>query len=126
MIYKLTAPTDNTIRSNAYLGGWMVLGTAYTDNDNYAQRLGENGFDIEEVDEVPAEHSAKVDRLNAWPYPITVGQTDGANPDHKYRFEDHNGTWRDIRDLISGALTLRDSTHTGHAPLVRLDESKRV
>lgn len=120
-MYELTAPIDSTIRSDAYLGGWMILGVAYTDNENYAQRLAANGFGIEEVHEVPAAHAAKAARLTAWPYPITVGQTDGADPDQRYRFQDHHGDWRDIRDLISGALTLKDSTHTGHDPIVRFD-----
>lgn len=126
-MYKLTAPTDNTARHGGHLDYfWTVLGIAYVERLDIAEHLAARGYTVEEVDEVPAEHEARVARLEAWPWPITVGQADGADPEHRYRFTDPDGTHHDIRDLLSGALTAvaSHSVNTGLVP--RLDEAKRV
>lgn len=121
-MFKLTAPVDVTARIGGHVDYfWTVLGVAYTDRADIAERLATCGYDSQQVDEVPAEHVAAVVRLEAWPYPIATNQADGADPDQKYRFTDPDGRVLDVRDLINGALTLRPSTHSGHAPIPMLN-----
>ncbi len=106
-MYKLTAPNDVTCRIGGHLDYfWTILGVAYTDRQHIAEHLGGRGYTVEEVDAVPGEHEAMIARLEAWPYPIVLESADGVDPDHRYRFAEPDGTMRDIRDLLSGALTV--------------------
>jgi|ABEF01.1.fsa_nt_gi hypothetical protein len=116
MPYKLTAPHDTT----SVIGTphdpehhfRVILGVGYTDRQHVADWADAHGYTVEEVDEVPAEHLARVARLDAWPQTmIRLSTADGADPDQQYRFTGPDGhTQYDIRDVVNGVTTYNAET----------------
>lgn len=110
MIYKLTAPNDIT----GFVGGHLehdrrvriILGVAYTGDQELARWAEARGYTTEIVDRVPDDYLDARARLEAWPTEISGFAADGADPDAKYRFTGPDGqTQIDIRDVINGVVT---------------------
>jgi hypothetical protein len=109
-MHKLTAPSQ--AQPATCLGDatqpeghvWLIYGVAYTDKPPVVSYARSAGYAVEAVDEIPAEHLAKVTRVKSLTSTLLGGaMSDGADTNAVHQWPALDGDNRvDMRDVIAG------------------------